>query len=448
MIKIPSFKREKISPEQEEQDELDIDNEEDSLSDANKKNRFILIAAISAVLSIVVYFLFFTGGDQIVDPNANLPTDVTKPSAIEPGESPFDIGQINDLVSSEEDSILSKPDLPEIPELPEFDTQDLLENLPPSVQDVQESQNPPVQNVDDIQLPSILPNAPTIRPGITVNKDDKKEDNIDLSITKNENQVDPRTSPIIVMSGGGGPSVGVGYENNIINLTEDPILELTENPQNVQATKIKDPSVMIVQGKIIDAVLETAINTEVPGNVRGIVSRDVYGEAGNNILIPRGSRLFGSYSTEIDRGQGRVQIIWSRLIRPDGVDVAIGFNASDNFGRSGVEGIVDNRYASILANSTLISLLTIGLASVADEASGSETVSTTDNTLGAVTVTGRPTDEVIRKVGQGLADVGTRVVEDLVDLRPLIRIPQGTKITVLANQDLILPPVKKSRSGR
>ena len=102
---------------------------------------------------------------------------------------------------------------------------------------------------------------------------------------------------------------------------------------------------------MLTAVLETAINTEMPGTVRGIITRDVYGESGNVVLIPRGSRLYGSYSSQITRGQGRVEINWSRLMRADGVDVNVTFNAADQFGRSGIEGDVDNKYGSIIGNS-------------------------------------------------------------------------------------------------
>jgi len=42
-------------------------------------------------------------------------------------------------------------------------------------------------------------------------------------------------------------------------------------------------------------VLETAINSDLPGYTRAIVSRDIRSFDGTNILVPRGSRLIGQY---------------------------------------------------------------------------------------------------------------------------------------------------------
>src|SRR6185295_13567797 len=48
-------------------------------------------------------------------------------------------------------------------------------------------------------------------------------------------------------------------------------------------------STTIIVGTIIPAVLETALNTDLPGNARAIVSRDVRSFDGSAVLIPRGS---------------------------------------------------------------------------------------------------------------------------------------------------------------
>ena len=53
------------------------------------------------------------------------------------------------------------------------------------------------------------------------------------------------------------------------------------------------------RGKIIDAVLETGINTDFGGEVRAVIGRDVFSESGKMILIPKGSRVFGTYSIGI-----------------------------------------------------------------------------------------------------------------------------------------------------
>ena len=190
--------------------------------------------------------------------------------------------------------------------------------------------------------------------------------------------------------------------------------------------------------------METAINTELPGSIRAIVSRDVYAETGNNVLIPKGSRLYGDYSTQIVRGQGRVEINWKRLIRPDGVDLQIGFVASDQFGRAGIQGDIDNKYAAILTNSVLTSVLAIGGAIAAEKLSGGGTsTTTTDPNNGTSTVTSSPSTQVITDVSKALIDTVGQVIGNAIDVRPVIRIAQGTKMTVIVNADMSIPPLRK-----
>ncbi len=66
-----------------------------------------------------------------------------------------------------------------------------------------------------------------------------------------------------------------------------------------------DPQTTVTQGTLIPAVLETAIDTDVPGFVRAVVSQDV------RILrrhaaccVPRSSRLIGQYQS---RAAGRAR---------------------------------------------------------------------------------------------------------------------------------------------
>ena len=248
-------------------------------------------------------------------------------------------------------------------------------------------------------------------------------------------------------SGAGGAPENDRFSGGIIPLNENPVDQLKNTKNVIVATRVKDRSTMIVQGKMMSAVLETAINTEMPGSIRGIISRDVYAESGNNVLIPKGSRLFGSYSTQIVRGQGRVEINWSRMIRPDGVDLAIGFVAADQFGRSGIEGDIDNKYGTVLTNSLLTSVLAIGGAIAAEKLSGNggETTTTTSPSTGTSTSTSSPSAKVITDVSKTLIDTVGQVLGNAIDTRPVVRVAQGTRMTIVVNADMSIPPMKDSK---
>ena len=118
----------------------------------------------------------------------------------------------------------------------------------------------------------------------------------------------------------------------------------------VKATVVKHLNRTILQGKIISAILETAINTDISGMLRAIVTRDIYAERGVDIMIPKGSRLMGSYSANVKGGQTRVVIMWNRVIRPDGIDIAIDSSGVDALGRSGIPGDVYDHFWRQLGN--------------------------------------------------------------------------------------------------
>ena len=75
----------------------------------------------------------------------------------------------------------------------------------------------------------------------------------------------------------------------------------------------------IKAGTIIPSALITGLNSDLPGEIIGQVTEHVYDSvSGRHILIPQGSRLFGRYNADIGYGQDRAQIVWDRLIMPNG----------------------------------------------------------------------------------------------------------------------------------
>ena len=203
------------------------------------------------------------------------------------------------------------------------------------------------------------------------------------------------------------------------------------------ATRVSNLSTTILQGKIVNAVLETAVNTDLPGPLRAIVSRDVYAESGREVMIPKGSRLIGTYNTGVTRGQRRVLIVWTRLIRPDGLDIEIGSPGIDSLGRAGVEGLVDNKYSEVFSAALLTSVISIGAATAADALISSESTTTT-NSNGTTSSGGAGAAGAATAV-ENLGQVGRSIVDTALDLRPTITIDQGTRVNVFVNRDLVFP---------
>ena len=133
------------------------------------------------------------------------------------------------------------------------------------------------------------------------------------------------------------PTPGLAGVKNDDLSADDKFADRVAAAENApaRAVRISNSSYTVPQGAIIAGVLETAINSDLPGYVRAVVSRDVMGFDGRRVLIPSGSRLIGQYRSGLAAGQSRAFIVWTRLTRPDGVTVSLGSPVTDPLGRAG-----------------------------------------------------------------------------------------------------------------
>lgn len=124
-----------------------------------------------------------------------------------------------------------------------------------------------------------------------------------------------------------------------------------------QAKAMVNPQTTVTQGTLIPAILETAIDTNVPGYVRAVVSQDVRSFDGSRVLVPRSSRLIGQYQSGLQGGQKRAYVIWTRLIRPDGASVNLASPAIGFDGTTGLEGKVKSNFFKRFGSSILLSVV-------------------------------------------------------------------------------------------
>lgn len=224
--------------------------------------------------------------------------------------------------------------------------------------------------------------------------------------------------------------VNSGFEANVINANT--------KADRVEATNIGQLNRTIAQGRLIHATMESALNTDLPAPIRAIVSRDTYGESGRVALIPKGSRLIGTYSTDISGAQSRVFVIWTRVIRPDGVDVMINSPLVDAIGQAGIGGQVDTKFQSIFSRSVLSSIVAIGTAMGSDEISGGSTT-TTNSAVGGSSTTGDAATTATVNALNRLGGVSDNFIQRFLEMRPTILVDQGTVVNVFVNRDLVFP---------
>ena len=181
-------------------------------------------------------------------------------------------------------------------------------------------------------------------------------------------------------------------------------------------------STTVPQGTLIPAVLETALNSTRPGLARAIVSRDVRGFDGSRVLIPRGSRLIGEYRSEATPGQRRALVNWVRLIRPDGVTMAIGSPAGDPLGRGGIRARVNTHFFERFAGAILQSALDIGVNLAARAGTGTVVV-----------------------LPGGLTTGATAQIVQPAQVTPTLTVRQGTSISIFVARDLDFTGVENRR---
>ncbi|ACZ48796.1 type IV secretion system protein VirB10 [Anaplasma centrale str. Israel] len=256
-----------------------------------------------------------------------------------------------------------------------------------------------------------------------------------------------RGTPMIVLGGGGGESgtsEDGGGQGSDSRFRTWGTLDGTSSP-SVKATRVGDPGYVILQGHMIDAVLETAINSDIPGVLRAIVSRDVYAEAGNMVMIPKGSRLIGSYFFDASGNNTRVTVSWARVILPHGIDIQINSAGTDELGRNGSAGFVDTKMGSVLTSTILLAGVSMGTAFVTSKipALQSEIKDTTEEKGGEKKKEEKSSTLPVKIVSDAVKDFSESMkslIKKYADAnKPTIYVDQGTVMKVFVNQDIVFP---------
>jgi type IV secretion system protein VirB10 len=183
------------------------------------------------------------------------------------------------------------------------------------------------------------------------------------------------------------------------------------------AVAAPDLSTTVLEGGLISGVLETAINSDLPGFVRAIVSENVRSFDGSAVLIPRGSRLVGQYRSGLAIGESRAFVIWTRLILPDGRSIQLASPTTDTLGRAGLGGKVDRHFLQRFGSAILLSIIGAGLDAAVDQGNGQIVISSTTQAF----------------------SIAQTALSANMNIPPTIKVPQGAPIRIFVARDLNFP---------
>ena len=182
-------------------------------------------------------------------------------------------------------------------------------------------------------------------------------------------------------------------------------------------------------GWIIPAVLITGINSDLPGEILAQISQNIYDTAsGKHLLIPQGSKVVGSYSSNIVYGQKRILVAWNKVIFPSGDALNLSnMQGTSTDGYSGFKDKVNNHYFRIFGSALLLSSITAGI-SLADKSDGHQTETASDKAMSAA----------INQIGQ----VASEMIRKNMNIAPTLEIRPGYKFNIFVTKDIILEPLE------
>jgi type IV secretion system protein VirB10 len=182
------------------------------------------------------------------------------------------------------------------------------------------------------------------------------------------------------------------------------------------------------QGTIFEATLTSNINTDLPGEVTAWVTKNIYSSLdGRYLLIPQNSRLFGTYNSSISYSQSRVQVGWHTLIRPDGYMINLGtMQATDPQGAAGLKGFINDhpfQYLKALALLSAFNILNV------------------EFNANAANTQNQYVQNIMANSQEIANTLGSKLIDRALDVQPTITIKAGTKINIVVNTNLTLPPL-------
>ena len=190
------------------------------------------------------------------------------------------------------------------------------------------------------------------------------------------------------------------------------------------------PTHLLARGSVIPTVLDSSIDSDLPGLVRAKVAETVFDTlSGSHVLIPRGSWLVGTYGSDTAAGQRRLFVSWTDLLLPDGTPVPL--DGTGSLGADGASGVRGRRSTGLWT--------AFGAAVLFDLAGNASQILIAKETGQAPGRQGVLAELLGEATGNSTRQVAQQYLGELLARGTRFRVDAGARMNVLVEEDLRLP---------
>lgn len=208
---------------------------------------------------------------------------------------------------------------------------------------------------------------------------------------------------------GNAPGGGAGPLGSLLTSASTPM---------ASAGKLGDRNMTLAKGSFIDCVLQTRIDSTLPGMTACVVTRNIFSDNGKVLLIERGSVVTGEYQSALKEGQNRLFVLWTRIKTPNGVVISLDSPGTDSLGGAGLGGHVNYHFWKRFGAAMLLSMIDDGFAAIAANQSGGGDSYYYGNTSAAAT------------------DMAGKTLDSTIKIPPTLYKNQGERINIFVARDL------------
>lgn len=175
------------------------------------------------------------------------------------------------------------------------------------------------------------------------------------------------------------------------------------------------------QGSVIPAVLVTAVNSDLPGQVTAQVPSDVLDSVrGSDVLIPAGTMIAGQYGASPGYGAERLFIAFTRLLFPDGTSLSLGAMPGQGPDGAGFESDTDSHFFRMFTGSFLVSAVSASVTASQQQAGGNYSYG---SALG-------------QSAGDSLGSTLSKILDRNLNLSPTLSVKPGYSFSVAVTRDI------------